>query len=336
MKAIFILFVLFLFSVHAVPEKIATFPDLEKPSFLEMDDKHFYIVDGASICIYSITDFKLNKKFGKAGVGPKEFKVSGNLGVMVFPQKDFLVINSIGKVSIFTKDGNFIKELKSRSKRRIFGFFQPIDDFFAGLELHSGENQSMLLSVFLFDSELKKVKEIYRQKLVNRGKFNFPVVLPVFMVRKNKIIIGGEEDFIINILDSNGKKVTSIFREYQKLRVDEKYKEKVFNYFKTNPRTKSSFLFLKVMAKFSEYFPAIRFFYADQKKIYIMTYKIIDDKHQFFIYDMNGKFLKEVFLPVKQINPFTFSPWIIKNDKLYQLIENEENKKWELHLVQVK
>lgn len=340
MRRFFVIYVLFLlslsFSIQLFATKVATLPELMKPKFLEMDNEQIYIVEGANIYIYSKVNFKLKKKFGEAGEGPKEFKISGDAGVMVFPQKDYLVINSIGKVSFYTKDGNLIKELKVTRGRQSQGFYQPIGNFIAGLGMDAGERQTMSLTISLFDSKFNKIKDIYKKKLVDRGKLSFPITLPVFMVRNNRIIVGGNQDFIINIFNENGEKEASIFREYKKLEVTKGYKQEIFDYFKNNPRTRASFSRFKQMAKFQDYFPAIQYFFADKNKIYIMTYKKQNNKYEFFIYDMSPKFLKKVFLPVSYINPFTSSPWTINDDTFYQLLENDDTEEWELHSTPVK
>ena len=67
------------------------------------------------------------------------------------------------------------------------------------------------------------------------------------------------------------------------------------------------------------------------KKVYIQTYLKENGKDEFFIYDLNGKFLKRLFLPVVYRNSLKPFPYTIMNNRLYQLIENEDAEVWELH-----
>jgi len=54
------------------------------------------------------------------------------------------------------------------------------------------------------------------------------------------------------------------------------------------------------------------------------------------VFDIKGKFLKKLFLPYKFMNPVDEYPIAVKSGKLYQLIENEDEEKWELHITVIK
>jgi hypothetical protein len=56
-----------------------------------------------------------------------------------------------------------------------------------------------------------------------------------------------------------------------------------------------------------------------------------DETDEFFIYNFNGQFLKRLFLPAAYLDGLRPCPTYIKDNKLYQLIENEEEEEWELH-----
>jgi hypothetical protein len=312
--------------------KLATLPDIFRPFHLSLDDQHFYVTEGTTIFIFSLKDFTLKKKFGKTGEGPREFKrPQGGSGIMTFPQTDSLVINSMGKVSFFTKEGNFIKEMRSPVSGQVMGLYQPIGKQFAGFGLSIGKNQSMDITVNIYDANLKKLKEIHKQPFFQQGRMMFPLIPTVFYVSGNKIITAGGKEFAINIFDANGNKVTTITREYKLLKVTEDYKKGVFDSVKTNPDTKQFYEIIKNMIKFTEYFPAIHIFYVDNQKVYIKTYLKKDETYEFFIYNFNGQFLKRLFLPVAYLDGLLPCPTYIKDNKLYQVIENEEEEMWELH-----
>lgn len=313
-------------------EKLASLPDILKPFHLSVDDQRFYVTEDTTIFIFSLKDFTLEKKFGKMGEGPREFKrTPGGSMVMTFPQSDSLVINSMGKVSFFTKEGNFIKELKSPAGGQTMNMYQPIGKNFAGFGLKMGENQSMDLALNIYDAQLKKIKEIYHRPFFQKGRMTFPLVPPVFYISDNKIITAGQEGFAINIFDTDGNKITTITREYKRFEVTEEYEKGVHDSYKTNPDTKQFYEFFKNMIKFSDLFPAIQFFFVDNQKVYIQTYLKKDETYEFFIYDFKGKFLKRLFLPIAYLDVLRPCPTYIKDNKLYQVIENEEEEVWELH-----
>jgi hypothetical protein len=301
-----------------------------------MDDTQYYITEGASIFIYSFKDHKLVGKFGKAGEGPREFKSSlAGYNLHVQPMCNHLLINSMDKLSFFKKNGEFIKELKAPTSG-MPGMYKSIGDKFAGLALKAADDQSMAVSINIFNEKLEKEKEISSYKLLQHGSLVFPVASPLFEIKNNLIFVGGEEDFNIRIFNADGKQLSAITREYKKIKVTEEYKNGLFEAFKRNPRTKGMIDYLKKIIKFKEYFPAIQLFLIDNDKIYIPTYRKQNGDYELFIYDTDGKFIRQVYLPLKYIDVLQPCPYTIKNGILYQLIENEENEVWELHAVEIK
>jgi uncharacterized protein YlbG (UPF0298 family) len=75
------------------------------------------VTQEATVFIYSLKDFKLVKKFGKAGEGPREFRILPQLPLNIDARTDQIIVNSFGKVSYFTKQGEFIKEVKTLTKK---------------------------------------------------------------------------------------------------------------------------------------------------------------------------------------------------------------------------
>jgi len=337
MKRLFLVILLLTVSLTLFSEKLATLPDIYRPYYLALDDQNVYVTEGVHVFIFSRKDYSLKKKFGKEGQGPQEFVVPQGSGsvLMVHPQKDCIVINSPGKVSFFTKEGDYINEMKSPSGM-FGGMFQPIGNQFAGLGLLSQKNQTMSVTINIYDKKLKKLKQVYSRPFFSRGHLEFPMVAPVFYVSDNKIITPGEQKkFEINILDANGDRLASINREYHLLKVTKEYEEGVFEYFRTNPQTRNAYEMIKKVITFADEFPAIQGFFVDNQKIYIVTYLKKDKNSEFFVYDMKGNLLKRLFLPMAFQNPFLPCPTNVKDNKLYQVIENLEEEVWELHAIEI-
>jgi hypothetical protein len=336
-KVMFLILVLMLGAgMMGFAEKPVTLPDLTRPQSLVIDNEQFYVTEGAAAYIYSLKDYSLKTKFGQAGEGPQEFKLAGNMGIMVFPYENHLLVNSIGKISYFSKDGKYIKEIKTKSNLQSSGFFQPTGSGFVGMgSARSSEDQSASITISLFDEKMIKIKEIYRQNIFQRGRLQFPFAIPVFIVQGDRVFMAGENEFVLNVFDIEGNKLPAIKRDYKRLKVTDKYKEKVHHFFKTNPSTKAAYEVLKKMINFTDYFPAIQFFYVDEGKIYILTYLEEKEKYETFIYNIDGKFLKKVFLPFRYMNGIQANPNTIYKNKFYQLIENEETEAWELHAVKI-
>ena len=91
--------------------KAATLLELKRPFLINANEDHLYITDGPNVFIHSLIDYRLVKQFGKAGEGPEEFRVDPHRSggsVVTFLQSDNIVVNSIGKVSFFSTDGEYI------------------------------------------------------------------------------------------------------------------------------------------------------------------------------------------------------------------------------------
>ncbi|MCP4157863.1 MAG: hypothetical protein GY757_59690, partial [bacterium] len=74
-KPVLVLLIL-LIANFSFAKKNVPLSDLVNPRMLVVDQSNneLFITDGVNVNIYSLTDFKLKKRFGKAGEGPQEFR----------------------------------------------------------------------------------------------------------------------------------------------------------------------------------------------------------------------------------------------------------------------
>ena len=86
----------------------------------------------------------------------------------------------------------------------------------------------------------------------------------------------------------------------------------------------------KHLFKFPEYFPPISWFWLDPvtKIIYVGTEKREGDKRKLLVFDFKGKLIKKIMLNSRGMK-------IFNNGKYYQLIENEGEEMWELHITEI-
>ena len=92
---------------------------------------------------------------------------------------------------------------------------------------------------------------------------------------------------------------------------------------------------VKRRLEFPEYFPVIQDFLAADDKIYVVTFKSIDDKKEVLVYDLGGKFLKKVYFPGIEQSPFQLYPFTVRNGNLYRLHDNDETEEWELFISKI-
>jgi hypothetical protein len=329
---IILILILLVFCFSGFAVKVAVLPELMKPKIMAVDDTQLYVTEEASVFIYSLKDFELVKKFGSAGQGPQEFQVLLDVPLVIDVSTDRIIVNSFGKISYFTKQGEFIKEVKTKS---IALFLQALGDGFLGMSV-TAQDGVRYRTINLYDSELNKLKEIYRAKHDFQAGQGLKVLTKPFIYQayENKILLPGKDDATIDLFDKEMKKLLSIHLDQEKRKVDQKFKDAVINLIKTNPVTKNYFEALKPIT-FPDYFPSIRAFFVDDGTVYVMTYKMENNANEFFTYDMSGKFKKRLLIPIQYETELQPYPITLNKGKLYQIVENEEEEVWEFHMSKI-
>ncbi len=335
MKFMTLLLILFLSAPFVFSEKVSVLPDIMKPQFIAVDNDQLYISENTTVYIYSLKDYKLKCKFGKQGEGPEEF----NTYAIVIPQQDSLIINSRGKVSYFSKDGKYIKEIKNKAGVIGGGGFLPLGKNFVGQGFTREENK--IYSTFnIYDSQLLKIKEISRNDLDRRPQKINPLDAKLyrldFKVYGEYIYIGNDKNGIIKVYDKEGKNLMSITYKYNKIEVTEKDKNEMLEEYRINPDTKAAYERLKDRIEFPGYYPLFYDFFPIGKKTYVLTYKRDKNSAEFIVFNNEGKFIKKSLAPFYQTNMHLTYPHTIVGDKLYQLVENEDEEEWELHISTIK
>lgn len=336
MKRIVLIMLLFLiFSGNSSAKKITTFDSYLMPDVFYIDEGQLYIVEGSSVFIHSMKDFSLIAKFGRKGEGPGEFKSKPQLNIT----GDQIFIYSESRASFYSKKGEYISEVNNIvSGRR----FQPIGDKFLGYFSDKDKDGIRFSGIYLYNSKFEREKNVYKyrsliQSEIGRGWHLFARSYIEPIVCGNKIIVAGDTEFVINIFDSSGKESLVINKEYKRVKFTSEHGENVLGFYKTNPNTAPEYEWWRKNIHFPQYFPAIRKIYPADKKIYVRTYKNEKSGSEFFVFDMNGKRLKHLFLkisPNKAKNSYPYlrdsTPFVIKNGMLYQLILDENTEKWSL------
>jgi hypothetical protein len=310
-------------------ERLAVLGEVERPNGLVVDGEWVYVAEGTGILVYSRQDYRLKKRFGQAGEGAEEF-----LGfAAVLPWEGQLLVNSPGKISYYTRDGNFLKELKAGDEASGVVFF-PLKKGFVGLGL-SQEEDTQYLTIDSYDEKLDKGQTLYRLKSPTQqsGKIELLKRAFAYQVHDNKIYIIGQEGFAIEVLDHTGKLLLTIRqKDYQRRRFTPR-DEKAFRDF-LKLRLQSGYEYYQDRFAFPEYFPEISSFFVGDGRLYVLTWKVEDEKIELYIFDTEGKPLKHLFVPFKFQNALEPYPWAIKAGTLYQLIANKDGE-WELQATSI-
>jgi hypothetical protein len=326
-------------------EKAATLSPLVYPRKIVADGNRIFISDYPFIYIYSRTDYKLLKKFGGKGEGPGEFYIQTELvhqkekGLQIYVQPDYLLVNSMGKVLFFNRDGDFTRMVRFNP----YGFgrqFIPLGKNFAAWETARAKGRRYT-AVNLYGPDLHKIKEIYEcdfpfdLSVGSSTKFRFFILEgPIYDTCDNKLFtsFSGIQKFAIDVFNENGEKLYTISTDYEKIKLTDEDADRYKSDFKyIYKRGLESNLKNTI---FPEYFPAIRNFSVADGKIYVLTFKKEGNKSEFVIFDLKGNLLKKIMAPVAEMNAKQFFPYSITDGKFYQIIENEDEI-WELHVTNI-
>lgn len=335
MLAIFILIILLTGLIY--PGNSQVFTDIMKPESIEVVDDELFIIEGASIYIYSLEDFRLKKKFGKQGEGPQEFKLS-SLGLTghliclsVFP--DTLAVSSESKISYFSRKAEFLRE--KRIAHPMVIDFAPLAKGFIGRSYKTDGN-TPFFSVDLYNQEGESIKEVCKHEIPHYKEGNTVLWkledrIPEFKVYKDSIFVAGSGEFVVDVYDAEGKKLREIKQKYQRQEISRQDRDEIIKIWQEDfPSIRRQWDFFKKIIIIRGAFPAIRDFHISDDKIFVQTCKVAKGKTEFFILATDGTFIKQSSLPLVYRNMLTHFPSAIAKNKLYQLVENEETENWEL------
>ncbi len=312
------------------PERLARLPEVGKPFFISVDGAQMYIAEKSTVALYSMQNFKLERKIGKRGEGPSEFKTIPM--PEVFP--NYLVINNFGKFLLFSRSGDFISE-----KRTILFnlFIYPVGENFVALTTERNPGtKSPSKSITLFDKNMKPIKKIARQKEKNdhRGKGSGKKKIDVFIdyfrhnVYGDKIYVAdSRKGFFIEVFDGMGNKLYEINKKSEMLKVTDELKKyhmkRLDN--SANPFDKRMENENRIKYVFPGYFPAFEDLTLKDGKIYVFTYKRRGAKREIVVLDLKGNIIKKSFVTDTGTKLYSIS-----NGIYYYLKDNVDQEVWEL------
>lgn len=323
--------------------KVIPLQGLNKPEQqVAVDNDRMYVIEGTTIYIYSLSDFKLIKKFGKRGEGPQEFMTSPYMGpvgaLWIDVESEHLLVKSLGKLSWFTKNGDFVKETKSPVP--FLWMFYTHGEKYVGLKYEVGDVRYDVLAAF--NEKLEEIKELDRMEDGFQLGKGMTVLKqnPVQRVYKDRLYTAWDINFQIKVYDTDFKLLFSIKHPVERLKVSEDLKKKIIEFFKTSQMTKNYYEMMKPI-RFPESFPALQNLFISEDKIYAITFNSTSpdeftDNTETLIFNLKGKFLEKVILPIKRMDPIMQYPFTIHKGKLYQLIENEDEEQFEVHITEIR
>jgi len=327
--------------ISVLSETLFELPDLARPSMFIVDHDRIYILEKATVYVHSLKDGKRIKKFGKAGEGPREFKYDGSdgrpLSMSFFNGK--LIVNSEMKMSFFDKNGNYISENRVSVDRLLF----PVNGKYLGIGPVEVDKKKQNIAFMIYrDDTFKDPNVIFVTdvSIYNPSKFMLPISTftykPVY--KGNIYVNSSSDDFRINVFNTTGKKIYSIKKEYPKVEIPSTFREEALQFFRTSPRFKSAYEYLKKALVIRDHFPPIRDMQLADDHIYVLTFKRKGELWQLIKLDLEGNEKGEWYIPLTEYEYFTWYPifYSVYKGKVYSLIDDADDEIWKVHVTEFK
>lgn len=315
-------------------------PQLTRPELIAVGNGLLYVLEGTTIHMYGLDDLKYRGKFGKEGEGPREIKKNPFGGpILIAPHKDQVFIASMAKLSVFGKNGDYVRE----HKVDMADSFYPFGDAFVCLSAYNGAETGgkTYMTLFLADKNLQKGKILYISDFEVGVNFRFEFPFNRFypnMTDDKVFVIAGKEGFVIDVFDKTGSKLYRIEKQEPLISVPGDYQEKTERAFKKNPQFSGAWEFFKQRISYRKEFPAINDFAVDGDDLYVMTSRMNGPlERECIVMDLKGKEKKRIFLPIPEQYGFEFnSIYTLRDGLFFQLQEEEDSETWMLHRLSLK
>lgn len=327
-----------LFGLQVIP-----LPDLTKPLDIQADNDQLYIIDGHRVYIYSIRTLKKKAVFGQPGEGPGEFKINASnldLQIHLTPQKDTLFVYNMARMLYFSKRGSFLKQQRVN---RNYLILIPVANHFIAQRIKRQPQGVSCFSTGIFDGDMRELAEIASRAVNNprrprkKSENRFRILkTPPFTVRvtSRNIYLLNSTDAIIRVFNSEGRPLTTLRYPYRRIAVSPDDRQAIFSYYKTHPIWRRRFTQLKKRMDIAKIFPAFRTFFIDKSLIYLESYERSARGIVVLASNLQGQVLGRFLLPIRHQNFLKPWPHVIRNHKLYQLVNNDDDV-WELHMTSI-
>lgn len=288
-------------------------------SGLDVDnDGNIYILDRKErkVKIFDRTG-KFLKQFGKEGQGPGEMSMP--LSIQITSNKELVVADALNqRLSFYSLQGEFLRAL---STAKALGLSLPVVDSqgnIVGQQIvppASGETKVMQ-EARKYDGELNSLFTIASIDIssVIQGKINpFQFIIFYQLGKDDSIFFNNLDEYEIKVLNSEGKLVKRILKDYDPVKVTEKDKEEFFE------RLPGEAGPVKDRIEFPKEYPPYQNFTLDEQgRLFVRTFERGKKEREFFydVFDPEGLYIAKI--------PFKGDPRVWKAQRLYAVDEDED------------
>ena len=305
---------------------------LVNPSQIVVKGGRLYVADDFRIKIYALESLEKIGEFGRRGQGPGEFQGRRNVNFVV--RDDKIIVASANKVCFFSLKGVFLKEF--RKEPAYASYIVPASDtcfVSSGLKVErSGQTptQRYFQVIDIWNRNTGTVKEVFSALYATQVsgmeqllRYNF-----AFSADQERIFVAKEKGFNIDVFNVDGTLLNTISLDVSPIKLE---RSAFFQYFSEQRNLPLAEV---EQFSFSDNFPAIRSIHISGENLYVMTWRVSNDAYEFYVLDVNGDIVGRKLVPLKSAYAYQPYPFHICGDKVYQLVEAEDES-WKLCVIEL-
>ena len=281
------------------------------PTDIDVDNNgNIYVLDRKAFHIKVFDkEGQFLRTIGKKGQGPGEMQRPRDIDIT--PQGELLINDgATRRLLFFSLEGNFLKEI---SAGKLWLFVDPkadSDGNIVGSFIIMAEIPSHQLKKF--NPMLEPVSDIFTLELAKPPAMDtrFPRIYWEIM-EGNFLVWGTQTKYELHILDSGGKEIRRIVKDYDPVEFTKEDKEKVLE--------RGLYEGPDVKLIWHKHHLAFMDFTCDEQgRIFVRSFeKTKDEKSHFYdIFDPEGRYIAKI--------PLEIRPRIWKTKKMYTIYEDEE------------
>ncbi len=307
---------------------------------MAVNERGVFITEETSFASFSPVDYKKSFRIEKDQDGVNLFKYPPMLRLY----SDYIFINSFNRCVWVSYEGKLTRkkeydDFENFQSSTELIFFPIKDKFIKRIVDHDSKKQE----IYLVDSDFNEIKKITEasydfSKMPDDIKdFKLLFHYTGIEVFNDKIYVGDtRKGFHIDVFDADGDLLYAIHKEDEKQMVTSDFKNRALKEMESQAGFYNYLKSKNAEFSFYDHFPSFRHFQVVDNRIYVYTYKRINDNHELLILDLKGNIINTVYLSVPSMKELKFTGsydlLTVHDNKMYELIQNPNTKIWELHI----
>ena len=306
--------------------------DFTNPSRIAFNSKNELFVTDTRANNIKVFDAKgrFLKVIGREGQGPGDLSFPSGITF----NGTYIIVWELGnrRFSILNEDGEFIRHLKPEEPVVVWAL-KSLENGQVLFETREGYCEREKTVIHILDKELEKEEEFYshsikreryEDKIEDDIKIPFGPLVSWNVMGGNKIVIGYQEEYSIDVFNPEKEKLFSIEHKSKRVRVTQKDKKEYFSsiVYSTNSQTVQGAP--PEIRKYTE-FPKFKPYYKNilvfpENYIWVFLYAESSDQKLVDIFDRDGKFVKQIEFE----EDIGYRPVFAADGTLWAVIEGDE------------